>query len=181
MPGPKGAARKPILFDAAVLRAFGEAIQPAPTPPPSAQQRHLGELILRRRQLVEFVVAEANRSAHYAEALPRRQAAALLRTLRCQIAHCNRAIAALIAQDEAMAVRAARLTQVPGVDAVTAATLLAEMPKLDALSDQKAAALTGVAPYNCTSGPWEGTRRISGGRASVRGALYMARLERRPL
>ena len=37
-------------------------------------------------------------------------------------------------------------------------------------------ALAGLAPYNRDSGPWAGTRRISGGRAPVRCALYMAAL-----
>ena len=36
-------------------------------------------------------MAESNRSAHYTEPLPRRQAAALLRTMRAQIAVCDNA------------------------------------------------------------------------------------------
>jgi transposase len=72
------------------------------------------------------------------------------------------------------AARAARLQEVPGVGATTAATLLAEMPELGRLSDQGAAALAGVAPYNCDSGPWVGSRRIRGGRAPVRCALCLA-------
>jgi transposase len=163
-----GQRAKTDPIDAAVLSAFGRAVAPAPTAAPSAQQQRLGELVLRRRQLVEFVVAESNRSAHYTEALPRRQAAALLRTLRKQIAACDQAIAGQIAADAAMAARAARLQEVPGVGAVTAATLLGEMPELGTLSDQGAAALAGVAPYNCDSGPFAGTRRIRGGRAPVR-------------
>lgn len=163
-------------IDAAVLSAFGRAVAPLATTPPSATQARLGELVLRRRQLVEFTTAESNRSAHYTEALPRRQAAALLRTLRAQIAACEKAIAALLAADEALCARAARLQEVPGVGATTAATLLAEMPELGSLSDEGAAALAGVAPYNCESGPWKGTRRIRGGRAPVRCALYMAAL-----
>lgn len=172
----KGLRAKSDPIDAAVLRAFGEAIKPAPTPAPSAQQQRLGEWVMRRRQLIESVVAEANRSAHYSDPLTRRQAAALLRMLRRQIAQCDEAITGLIAQDEAMAARAARLEQVPGVGLVTAATLLAEMPELGTLSDEGAAALAGVAPYVRQSGPWEGTRRIGGGRAPVRCALYMAAL-----
>lgn len=163
-------------IDAAVLSAFGRAVVLPATIPPSATQARLGEMVLRRRQLVEFTTAESNRSAHYTEALPRRQAAALLRTLRAQIATCEKAIAALLAADEALCARAARLQEVPGVGATTAATLLAEMPELGTLSDEGAAALAGVAPYNCESGPWKGTRRIRGGRAPVRCALYMAAL-----
>ncbi|MEO8351432.1 MAG: transposase [Chthoniobacteraceae bacterium] len=50
------------------------------------------------------------------------------------------------------------------------------MPELGTLSDEGAAALAGVAPYNRDSGPWAGSRRISGGCAPVRCALYMAAL-----
>lgn len=57
-----------------------------------------------------------------------------------------------------------------------AATLLAELPELGALNRQTAAALAGVAPYNRDSGAQKGSRRINGGRSSVRCALYMATL-----
>ena len=148
-----GQRAKTDPIDAAVLSAFGRAVAPAPTAAPSAPQQRLGELVRRRRQLVEFVVAESNRSVHYTDKLPRRQAAALLRTLRAQIAACEKAIAAQIAEDEAMQARATRLQEVPGVGATTAATLLAEMPELGTLSDEGAAALAGVAPYNATAAP----------------------------
>jgi transposase len=59
---------------------------------------------------------------------------------------------------------------------VTAATVLAEMPELGRLSDEAAAALVGVAPYNQDSGNKTGVRHIAGGRAGVRCALYMATL-----
>lgn len=169
-----GQRAKTDPIDAAVLSAFGRAVAPAPTTAPSAAQQRLGELVLRRRQLVEFVVAESNRSAHYTDKLPRRQAAALLRTLRAQIAACDKAIAAQIAKEQTMQARATRLQEVAGVGAVTAATLLGEMPELGTLSEAGAAALAGVAPYNCDSGPFAGTRRIRGGRAPVRCGLYMA-------
>lgn len=172
----KGLRAKTDPIDAAVLRAFGEAICPPASAAPTAPQQRLGELVLRRRQLLEFTTAEANRSAHYRDPLTRRQAAAALKMLRGQIAQCEEAIAALLAADAAMSARAARLQEVPGVAVITASTLLAEMPELGTLSDQSAAALAGVAPYNRDSGPFAGTRRISGGRAPVRCALYMASL-----
>ena len=95
----KGLRAKTDPIDAAVLRAFGEAICPPATAAPTAPQQRLGELVLRRRQLLEFTTAEANRSAHYRDPLTRRQAAATLRMLRRQIAQCEAAIAALLAAD----------------------------------------------------------------------------------
>ena len=76
----------------------------------------------------------------------------------------------------ALAAKAARLDAIPGVGPVVAATVLAEMPELGSLSAQRAAALAGVAPYNRDSGGQKGLRQISGGRPTVRSALYMAAL-----
>jgi len=172
----KGLRAKTDPIDAGVLRAFGEAIQPRPSLPPPPEQVRLGELILRRAQLIDSLVAESNRSAHYRDPLVRRQATLYLRLVRRQIEQCEEAISQLIANTESMQRRAQRLQQVPGVGAITAATLLAEMPELGTLRDETAAALAGVAPYNDDSGPARGVRRIRGGRACVRRALYMAAL-----
>jgi transposase len=172
----KGLRAKSDPIDAAVLRAFGQALQPRSTPVPTAQEERLSELLGRRRQLLDFVVAESNRAAHYQDPLLRRQSAALLRTLRRQIAQCDQAIQTLVATEETLCARATRLQEVPGVGALTAATLLAEMPELGSLRDESAAALAGLAPYIRQSGPWAGTRHIAGGRKVVRNALYMAAL-----
>lgn len=161
-------------IDAAVLAAFGEAIRPAPTPAASAAQRRLAELVVRRGQLVETRTAESNRAEHYREKLAHRQNRQILKLLDTQIAQCDRAMAAQLQEDSVMAARAARLQQVPGVGPTIAAVLQAQMPELGSLTDGEAAALAGLAPYNCDSGPRRGTRRIRGGRATVRSMLYMA-------
>jgi transposase len=56
------------------------------------------------------------------------------------------------------------------------ATLLGELPELGRLDRRQIAALAGVAPFNRDSGSQRGKRTISGGRAHVRTALYMATL-----
>ena len=172
----KGLRAKTDPIDAAVLRAFGEAIRPEATLPPSQEQLQLSELVTRRSQLIDSLVAESNRSAHYRDPLLRRQSSAYRRLLERQIQQCEEAITQLIGVDPAMQQRSQRLQQVKGVGALTAATLLADMPELGTLRDEAAAALAGVAPYNNDSGPIRGIRRIRGGRASVRRALYMAAL-----
>jgi transposase len=172
----KGLRAKTDPIDANVLRAFGQAIQPKATLPPSQEQLRLAELVTRRTQLIESEVAESNRSAHYLDPMLRRQAGFYLRLLRRQIQQCEQAIVELIEADQQMRQRFERLQQISGVGATTAATLLADMPELGSLRDETAAALAGVAPYNADSGPVRGIRYIRGGRASVRRALYMAAL-----
>jgi transposase len=68
------------------------------------------------------------------------------------------------------------LESVPGVGPVTSSTLLVSLPELGQLNRQEIAALVGVAPFNCDSSTFRGKRRIWGGRAEVRSALYMATL-----
>jgi transposase len=170
----KGRRAKTDPIDARVLAEYGVAFQPAPTPAPSAQQETLRQLTIRRRQLVETVVAETNRSAHYFESLCQKQSRALLKVLQKQIDQCEKAIIQLIAQDAELKAKAERLDAIPGVGPATAAIVLAEMPELGTLSKESAAALAGVAPYNQDSGGQRGQRHISGGRSAVRTALYMA-------
>ena len=68
------------------------------------------------------------------------------------------------------------LRSVPGVGPATARVLVTELPELGNASRRQIAALVGVAPYNDDSGNRRGARRIRGGRATVRKALYMATL-----
>jgi len=51
-----------------------------------------------------------------------------------------------------------------------------ELPELGTLNSRQVSALAGVAPYNHDSGRLKGKRCISGGRATLRSALYMATL-----
>jgi transposase len=172
----KGCRAKTDPIDAAVLSEYGRALRPAPTPALTAQQTRLAELSTRRLQLLQSLIAETNRADHYADKLCVRQARALRRVLEKQIQACDTAITELIAADEVLQAKADRLDAIPGVGAVTAATVLAELPELGRLSDEAASALVGVAPYNRDSGAVQGARHIAGGRAAVRCALYMAAL-----
>ena len=172
--GARAEHAKTDPIDAEVLTAFGEAMRPAPTPAPGAAQSHLAVLVGRRAQLVAMRVAELNHAEHYSDKLLCKQSGQLLALLERQIAACERAIAAQLAEDADMAARAARVQEVPGIGPTVAAILQAQMPELGTLRDGQAAALAGLAPYNRDSGSRQGIRFIRGGRASVRCALYMA-------
>ena len=50
------------------------------------------------------------------------------------------------------------------------------MPELGSLSARQIASLAGLAPFTRQSGKWRGKSFISGGRASVRAALFMGAL-----
>ena len=143
----------------------------------SPQQTVLDDLVSRRRALVAVRVAEKNRLAE--SGLPKlasRQGRQLLRLLEQQIEDLDREIAKLIEQDDDWRNKRDLLTSVPGVGDNTAHQLIADLPELGTLSRGRIAKLVGLAPLNCDSGAHRGQRRIAGGRAAVRVALYMATL-----
>jgi transposase len=172
----QGLRAKTDPIDAAVLSDYGRAVEPAATQPPGPQLQLLADLVQRRRQLRHLLAIERNHTEHYTDPFQIRQARQLIRLLEKQIQQCDQALERLIDQDDQLAHKARRLQAIPGVGPVVAATMLAELPELGLLTDQTAAALAGVAPYNQDSGQQNKTRRIGGGRRGVRTALYMATL-----
>jgi transposase len=172
----KGLRAKTDPIDAAVLTEYGTTFRPAPTAEPTPCQRQLSELTTRRRQLLDLKVIETNRAEHYSDPFSKKQSRQLLALLHKQIDQCNQQIAQLIAANDLFQSKAQRLDAIPGVGPATIATVLAEMPELGQISNQAAAALAGVAPYNKESGDLNSPRHIAGGRKSLRCALYMAAL-----
>ncbi len=172
----KGLRAKTDPIDAAVLSEYGRTFKPDATPAPTAQQARLAELSTRRLQLLDTLTSETNRAEHYTDPVCVKQSRQMVKLLEKQIAACDEEIQTLIAADDALKQKSERLDAIPGVGQVTAATVLAELPELGKLSDEAAAALVGVAPYNRDSGSQRGVRSIAGGRKTVRCALYMAAL-----
>jgi transposase len=63
---------------------------------------------------------------------------------------------------------------VPGLGMRTALTLVIRMPELGTLGRERAASLLGVAPFDDDTADHIGVRRIQGGRAKARKAVFMA-------
>lgn len=168
-----GRLAKTDRLDAQVLAQYGEAVGPEPRPRPDASTQEAQGLLARRRQLVEMVTMEKNRLQQApAGATPsiRRH----LEFLEAEVAEIERRLADAIAATPAWQAAVARLQTVTGIGPVTALLLTLELPELGRLDRKAIAALGGVAPFNRDSGSLRGTRRCSGGRASVRSGLWMA-------
>jgi transposase len=171
-----GKLAKTDAIDAEVIALFADKIRPQARPLPTSDARALGELVARRRQIVEMIGMEANRRRHAADKR-------LAKTIDRHVAFLEKELNA-VDTDIDTDVRASPawretedlLASVPGVGPVTARTLIAELPELGGLDRRKLAALVGVAPFNRDSGAWRGHRMIGGGRTSVRNVLYMAAL-----
>ena len=170
-----GRLAKTDRIDAQVLARFAGAVGPRPSVLPDEEARVLQDILLRRRQLLEMMVAEKNRLQMASEAVARR-IAAHVRWLEKELSRVDRELDEAVRESETWRANEELLRSVPGVGPVLARTLLAELPELGTLPRRRLCALVGVAPFNRDSGTFRGKRQVWGGRAPVRAALYMGAL-----
>lgn len=162
-------------IDAGVLSSFGEKLHPKTDRLPSQWEQELADLVSRREQLVAARAVQKTQLHQLSHALLCKQATALIKTMTQQIRDLEKLIVTLLKSPEAQA-KAQRLQQMQGIAAVSAATLLAELPELGSVSDAQVSSLAGLAPHPYDSGPMRGQRHIQGGRHKVRRVLHMASL-----
>lgn len=171
-----GRLAKTDAIDAMVLAKFGRAIDPEIRPLPQPEAAAVQELLSRRRQVVNMLTAEQNRLGQTRSDRVRRSVDQVIEMLKRQLEEINDDLDRHIERSPAWRARNEVLRTVPGIGPATARTLIVELPELGRCSRQQIAALVGVAPLNRDSGMMRGRRTISGGRTSVRCALYMATL-----
>jgi transposase len=165
---------KTDTLDAAVIAHFAEAVNPPVRLLAGPQQQLLGELMARRRQLIEMMVAEGNRRRLLTARRALKSVDRVLAVLKAQLEEIDHDIDIAVRGTPAWREAEDLLISVPGIGHKIARTLLAEMPELGRLDRRQIASLTGVAPFNRDSGTLRGRRTITGGRAVVRSALYMS-------
>jgi len=171
-----GKLAKTDALDAAAIAHFAQAVHPEPRPLPDAQAQELGELVARRRQVIEMMVAERNRARLLQSKRLKKRIDQHLATLQKELTEIETDLDDTIRGTPIWRENEDLLKSVPGIGSATARTLLADLPELGALGRKQIAALVGVAPLNRDSGAWRGKRTVWGGRANVRTALYMAAL-----
>ena len=171
-----GRLAKTDALDAALIARFAEAVRPEARPVPDAQARSLGELVTRRRQIVDMMAVERGRRKRLTSRRMIKSVDRLLKALQRELSDLEEDLDETIRGTPAWQETEDLLKSVPGIGDVTARTLIADLPELGTLDRRKIAALVGVAPFNRDSGTFRGRRTIWGGRASVRATLYMAAL-----
>jgi transposase len=171
-----GKLAKTDAIDAAAIAHFAEAIRPPARPIAEPEAQALGELVARRRQVIEMIVAERNRRRRATQRRVVRAIDRHLELLQTELSELEGDIDGAIRGSPAWQADADLLASVPGVGPATLRTLIAELPELGRLDRRKIAALVGVAPINRDSGMMRGRRTIAGGRPAVRTALFMAAL-----
>lgn len=153
---------------ALMARLFADRLRPYVAPPP--WQRQLGDWLRRRGQVIAALQAHKQQAA-MAPPPVRKLAARTVVALARELAAIEKTVKTLINEHGTPALRSSK-----GLGPVFQATVLALLPELGHLDRRQIAKLTGVAPMNRDSGQGQGKRRIRGGRAPVRVALYMATL-----
>lgn len=169
-----GRLAKTDRVDAEVLARMGRALELTPTPPQDPDRERLSDLVGRRGDLTTTITREKNRAGTTRDPWLKREIAALLKVLQAHLKAIETCIAALIETRDRLATEARRLRSVPGIGPALAAVLIARLPELGSLDHRRIASLAGLAPQACDSGSHRGKRRIWGGRADVRRALYLA-------
>lgn len=170
-----GLLAKTDKLDAQVLAVFGQRVQPKPYTGKSEAEKHLGALLVRRRQLEEMLKAEQNRLRTTSPSL-KNSVEQVIVCLKEQKKLLDEQIQQFLQEQQAWQEQTESLGSAPGVGLVTTATLLAELPELGKMDRKKIAALVGVAPMNYDSGKKRGYRKTKGGRTNVRSVLYMSTL-----
>jgi transposase len=170
-----GKLAKTDALDAKVLAHFAAAVHPKPQELPDATAQGFAAILARRRQLVEMLTAEKNRSRTAVKPV-REHIRAHVSWLEQELDSTDKDLDLAVRGSPLWREKDDLLKSVPGVGPVLSSTLLGQLPELGTLNRKQIAALVGVAPLNRDSGKFRGKRAVWGGRASVRAALYMAAL-----
>ncbi|WP_423172672.1 MULTISPECIES: IS110-like element ISStma6 family transposase [unclassified Stenotrophomonas] len=167
-----GRAAKTDRLDATVLAQMAHLLPLTRYVPPAPWQQRLAEFAQCRRHLVQMRVSEMQRLRRLVDpdliAMKQRHIAQLSDDLK----QLDKAIAEQLEGQPGWK----NIGALKGVGPILISTLASELPELGSLGSKAIASLVGLAPMNRESGTWQGQRRISGGRAVVREALYMAAL-----
>jgi transposase len=171
-----GQQAKTDPIDAAVIARFAEAVKPEPRPVPNEEARLLAELVSRRRQIIEMLVAERHRERRVHSPRVRKSLLRHIKALEKELTEVDADIDMLVRGSPAWREKEDLLASVPGIGKTLARTLLAELPELGQMDRRRIASLAGLAPFTRQSGRWKGQSMIAGGRPAARSALFMGAL-----
>ena len=167
-----GGPAKTDRLDAGMLAQYGSVKNPEPYQMPSLDAQRMSAFRTRRRQVMKIRVAECNRvrrAAQDVQCFLRKS----IKSISAEIKQLDREINKLVQADPQLRRRFKILTSFPGVGALTAHAILANLRELGHANPKQLAALVGVAPMPDDSGKRSGNRHITGGRGDVRAELYM--------
>ena len=151
-------------------------MKPEPRELPDEAARLLAELVGRRTQIIEMLVAERQREKRAAAVRVRKSLARHITALEKELPVIDRDIDTMVRGSPVWREKEDLLVTFPGVGNILARTFLADIPELGRLTRREIASLVGVAPFTRQSGQWKGKSMIAGGRPSARAAVFLAAL-----
>jgi transposase len=170
-----GLLAKTDKIDARTLARFAQDIHPEVRPLPGEQTLQIKAAMARRRQVMGMITAEKNR-LQGADSSVRPLIEEHIIWLHGQLKDIDRNLDNQISSSPIWRAKETLLRSVPGIGPVVSRTLIGSLCELGELNRKQVAALVGVAPFNRDSGTLKGKRAVWGGRAAIRGPLYMAAL-----
>jgi transposase len=171
-----GKRAKTDRIDAAVIARFAEAVKPEPRELPDEAARLLSELVGRRVQVIEMLVAERQRERRASAARVRKSLARHIATLERELPEIDHDIDTMVRGSPVWREKEDLMVTFPGVAKGTSRSVLADLPELGRLTRREITSLVGYAPFTRQSGQWKGKSMIAGGRPHVRAAIFMAAL-----
>ncbi len=169
-----GVSAKTDALDAHVIARFACDVKPQVRALPDAETLVLGEVLTRRRQIVQMITAEKNRALRMVQQKHMQKSIGrIITALEAELARLDGSIDGMVKASPLWSEREELLSSVPGVGKIIARTLLAELPELGTLDRRQVAALAGLAPWTRQSGQWRGHSMIGGGREVPRTVLFL--------
>lgn len=170
-----GVLAKTDAIDAQIISRFASTLKPQETVLLSDEIENLAEIVRRRSQLLDMLVAEKNRldksNAHIVRHVKKHIA-----WLEGELKEIEKEIDSAVDKSEELKKTDQVLQEVKGVGPVLSRTIMTSLPEIGKIGDKQISALVGVAPFNRDSGRFVGNRTVWGGRQNVRNALFMATL-----
>jgi transposase len=148
--------------------------------PQTEKALELYELVQRRNDLKQILVAEKNRvQAPTAIGIIKTSAQLMVKVISEQIAFITTEIDALIKDDPILTARKKALMSIAGIGNIVANELLILLPELGKLNRKQIASLAGLAPCANDSGKFSGYRRTGHGRSVIKPILFLAAMAAR--
>lgn len=168
----RGVRAKTDRKDAELLALYAERERPEPRPPADTETQALQDLVMRREQLLEMLVAEKQRLKRASGSM-RKELRHHIAYLEGRIKRLEQEIGQTVRHSDGWRRKSEIVRSVPGFGKTFCAMVLAKVPELGTLNRKQIGALVGVAPMPDDSGNRHGRRVIAGGRFEVRKKLYM--------
>lgn len=146
---------------------------------PSKQAMQLYELVQRRMDLKQMLVAEKNRMKSPRTDYVKNSIRQMINLLTTELAAITKEIEQIIILDPILKQKQTTLRSIPGIGPIIANELITLLPELGELNRREIAALVGVAPIANDSGKFKGYRRTTYGRQGIKPLLFLAAMAAR--